>query len=226
MYSIYIWEYHHFEWVNQLFLRSFSIYIYITIGIQSTGCVMTRITKLSSFREIPTRNLLVSRWSIASPSLLWDAKGTSTLSHGHHGPGTNNSRRSVMFHQWIKQMDQWTWFAVECWRRLVVSSFNLPLWNIMEWVKVSWDDDIPNSYGKIIQPCSKPPISCGFTMAFDIDGGSTPTCRRSFRGLLSCLCGLRFFTELSRRKEVVTISVRYTILLFNSSPWKIHQFYS
>ena len=28
---------------------------------------------------------------------------------------------------------------------------NLPLWKMMEWVKVSWDDDIPNMMGKIMK---------------------------------------------------------------------------
>ena len=34
----------------------------------------------------------------------------------------------------------------------------LPLWKIIEFV--SWDDDIPNMMGKIIQSCSKPPTRC------------------------------------------------------------------
>jgi len=33
----------------------------------------------------------------------------------------------------------------------LVGGFNQPLWKMMELVKVSWDDDIPNMMGNIIQ---------------------------------------------------------------------------
>ena len=56
-----------------------------------------------------------------------------------------------IFWSYSKQTNEYKWSDMI---RLVVY---LPLWKMMEFV--SWDDDIPNIWKVIIQPCSKPPIS-------------------------------------------------------------------